>query len=66
VIHNDITSADGEFDLFQNVTVADVQRVARTYFTAANRTVLTIMPKAGRGAGSAGRAGDAGRAGGAR
>ena len=33
VIHNDITTADGEFDLFQNVTLADVQRVAQTYFT---------------------------------
>ena len=33
VIHNDIKTADGEFDLFQNVTLADVQRVARTYFT---------------------------------
>ena len=32
VIHNDITTADGEFDIFQNVTVADVQRVAQTYF----------------------------------
>ena len=29
VIHNDIKTADGEFDLFQNVTVADVQRVAQ-------------------------------------
>ena len=29
VIHNDVRTADGEFDLFQNVTVADVQRVAR-------------------------------------
>ena len=34
VIHNDIKTADGEFDIFQNITVADVQRVARTYFTA--------------------------------
>ncbi|MFN8058903.1 MAG: pitrilysin family protein [Vicinamibacterales bacterium] len=45
VIHNDITSADGEFDIFQNVSLADVQRVARTYFTAQNRMVLTIMPR---------------------
>ncbi len=48
VIHNDIKSADGEFDLFQNVTVADLLRVAQTYFTPANRTLLTIMPKAAR------------------
>ena len=32
VIHNDITTADGEFDIFTKVTTADVQRVARTYF----------------------------------
>jgi zinc protease len=44
VIHNDIKTADGEFDIFQNITVADVQRVARTYFTAENRMVLTLMP----------------------
>jgi zinc protease len=44
VIHNDIKTADGEFDLFQNVTLADVQRVARTYFTPENRMRLTILP----------------------
>src|SRR5438067_4810980 len=32
VIHRDITTADGEFEIFQNITRADVQRVARTYF----------------------------------
>ena len=32
VIHNDITTADGEFDIFMNITPADVQRVAQTYF----------------------------------
>ena len=49
VIHNDITTADGEFDIFTNITAADVQRVARTYFTPENRVVITIMPKgAGR------------------
>jgi zinc protease len=47
VIHRDITTADGEFDLFQNVTLADVQRVARTYFTPASRMTLTVLPKAG-------------------
>ena len=45
VIHNDIKTADGEFDIFQNTTAADVQRVAKTYFTAENRLVLTILPK---------------------
>jgi zinc protease len=45
VLHNDITTADGEFDLFQNVTLEDVQRVARTYFTEGSRMRLTILPK---------------------
>ena len=48
VIHNDITTADGEFDIFMNITTADVQRVARTYFTETNRTVLYIVPEARR------------------
>ncbi|MEQ1728066.1 MAG: pitrilysin family protein [Vicinamibacterales bacterium] len=43
-IHNDITTADGEFEIFQTITAADVKRVADTYFTEANRTVITIMP----------------------
>jgi predicted Zn-dependent peptidase len=47
VIHNDITTADGEFDIFTNTTTADVQRVARTYFNETNRTVLYILPKNG-------------------
>ena len=44
VIHNDIKTADGEFEIFQNITLGDVQRVAKTYFTPENRMVLTIMP----------------------
>jgi zinc protease len=47
VIHNDITTADGEFDIFSNVTVADVQRVARTYFNENNRVVVHILPRGG-------------------
>ena len=49
VIHDDVKTADGEFDLFQKVTLADVQRVARTYFTPQSRMLLTIMPGAGGG-----------------
>jgi predicted Zn-dependent peptidase len=45
VIHNDIKTADGEFDIFMNMTAKDVQRVAQTYFRPENRVVLTIMPK---------------------
>ena len=52
VIHDDITTADGEFDIFMNVTKDDVQRVARTYFQDTNRLVLTILPR-----GSGGRSG---------
>ncbi len=43
--HGDISTADGEFDIFMNTSAADVQRVARTYFTPQNRTVLTILPR---------------------
>jgi zinc protease len=50
VIHNDIKTADQEFDLFQNVTLADVQRVARTYFTPESRMLLTVQPSTAAGA----------------
>jgi zinc protease len=45
VIHDDIKTADGEFDIFMNIAAGDVQRVAQKYFTPENRLVLTIMPK---------------------
>ncbi len=51
VIHNDVKTADGEFDIFMNITAADVQRAAQTYFKPENRLVLTIMP---RGSGTGG------------
>jgi len=50
VIHHDIKTADGEFDIFQNISVADVQRVARTYFRPENRLVLTLLPSGKAGA----------------
>jgi zinc protease len=51
VIHNDIKTADQEFDLFQNVTLDDVQRVARTYFRPESRMLLTVLPGEPAGAG---------------
>ena len=52
VIHRDITTADGEFDIFQNITTADVRRVAQTYFRPENRLVLTLMPSGRSSAGA--------------
>ena len=49
VIHDDITTADGEFDIFMNVTKEDVRRVARTYFTDDNRLVMRILPRGSGG-----------------
>jgi zinc protease len=55
VIHNDLTTADGEFEIFQNIKASDVQRVAQTYFTAENRLVLTLLPSARSSSGQVGR-----------
>ena len=52
VIHRDAATADGEFEIFQNISAADVQRVARTYFTPQNRLVLTILPSGADSAGT--------------
>jgi zinc protease len=48
VIHNDIRTADAEIDVFLNLATTDIQRVAKTYFTETNRTVLYILPKSSR------------------
>ncbi len=47
VIHNDISTADGEFEIFTKVSTADIQRVAKTYFNDANRVVIHVLPKDG-------------------
>jgi zinc protease len=49
VIHNDITTADSEIDTFLNLQTSDIQRVAKTYFTDKNRTVLYITSKGNGG-----------------
>jgi zinc protease len=43
--HGDLGTADGEFEIFMNVTASDVQRVAKTYFAPENRLVMYIMPR---------------------
>ena len=45
VIHGDVTTADGEVEIFTNMKVADLHRVAKTYFTPESRLVLKILPK---------------------
>ncbi len=54
VLHQgQLSTADGEFDIFMNTKVSDVQRVARTYFTPDTRLVLTILPKGSAPSGGA-------------
>jgi zinc protease len=45
VIHDDVTTADGEVEIFTDMTVSDLHRVAKTYFTPESRLVLKILPK---------------------
>jgi predicted Zn-dependent peptidase len=45
VIHRDITTADGEVEIFTNMKVADLDRVAKTYFRPESRLILRILPK---------------------
>src|SRR5687768_8417712 len=49
VLHDDLGTADGEFELFMNVTAADVQRVARKYFAPETRNVITVLPRGSGG-----------------
>jgi hypothetical protein len=45
VIHGDVTTADGEVEIFTKMSVSDLNRVAKTYFTPESRLVLKILPK---------------------
>jgi predicted Zn-dependent peptidase len=50
VLHGgDVGSADAEYDLFQRVTAADIQRVAQTYFAPGSRIIITVTPKLAKG-----------------
>jgi zinc protease len=52
VLHGgDVGSADAEFDLFQRVTPADIQRAAQTYFAPPRRIVITVTPRPAKGGG---------------
>jgi len=48
VILNDESYVNRQLAELQKVTAADVQRVARTYFTPENRTVVYMLPEAMR------------------
>jgi zinc protease len=48
VIHRDVTTADGEVEIFTNMKVGDLHRVAKAYFTPESRLVLKILPKGSR------------------
>jgi zinc protease len=52
VILGDLSLVNHQLDLFQKVTAADIQRVARTYFTPQNRTTVCLLPEAMRPAGA--------------
>jgi predicted Zn-dependent peptidase len=59
VIQKDMSTADGEFDIFLSLTTDDIKRVARKYFVPEGRLVMRVLPKSG----AADRAGAAGRQG---
>jgi zinc protease len=46
VLHKgDITTADGEYDIFMNLKASDVERASKAYFTPENRLVMHILPR---------------------
>jgi zinc protease len=48
VIMGDVSLVNHELDFYQKVTAADIQRVARLYFTPQNRTTVYMLPSAMR------------------
>jgi predicted Zn-dependent peptidase len=50
VYYNDANLINDVWKNYQQVSSADLQRVARKYFTPSNRTVVTTMPKSSAGA----------------
>ena len=49
VLYGDVASADAEFDRFQRVTAADIQRVAQSYFAPVGRMFITVSPRLATG-----------------
>jgi predicted Zn-dependent peptidase len=45
VYYNDPNLINTRFEKIQSVTKEDIQRVAKTYLTEENRTVVTTIPK---------------------
>ena len=46
VYYNDPSLINNVWSIYERIGKADIQRVAQKYFTAANRTVVTTLPKA--------------------
>jgi len=44
-LHDDVSEINTDLDRYMAVTAADIQRVARTYLTAANGTTILVVPK---------------------
>ena len=52
VYYNDAGLINSVWDQYDRITKADLQNVARRYFTEANRSVVTTMPKAAAATGT--------------
>jgi zinc protease len=52
VIMGDVSLVNRQLDYLQKVTAADIQRVARLYFSAANRSTVYMLPEALRPGGA--------------